>query len=103
MGNLEQPDTERIEMEAVLRALADETRMTIVRTLASEGELACQSVDLEVSKATRSHHFKILREAGVTNTRLEGTSRLVSLRRTDLDARFPGLLDAVLQTSATAA
>jgi DNA-binding transcriptional ArsR family regulator len=49
-----------------------------------------------VSKATRSHHFRVLREAGVTHTRLEGTHRHVSLRREDLDARFPGLLGAVL-------
>ena len=60
------------------------------------GESTCGSFDLGVSKATRSHHFKVLREAGLTRTRAEGTHRHVSLRRDDVDARFPGLLGAVL-------
>jgi DNA-binding transcriptional ArsR family regulator len=49
-----------------------------------------------VSKATRSHHFKVLREAGLTHTRAEGTHRFVSLRRDEVDERFPGLLEAVV-------
>ena len=51
--------------------------------------------DLGLSKATRSHHFKVLREAGLTHTRVEGTHRHISLRRDDVEA-LPGLLDAVL-------
>ncbi len=47
-------------------------------------------------KSTCTHHFKVLREAGVIRQRLEGTTKLSSLRRADLDARFPGLLDAVI-------
>jgi hypothetical protein len=49
------------------------------------------------SPKSRRAHFRILREAGVTVTRVSGAKRLVSLRREDLDARFPGLLDAVLR------
>jgi DNA-binding transcriptional ArsR family regulator len=64
--------------------------------LAAQGERTCGTFDLGLSKATRSHHFKVLREAGVTHTRAEGTHRHVSLRREDLEARFPGLLAAVL-------
>jgi DNA-binding transcriptional ArsR family regulator len=45
-----------------------------------------------------THHFRILREAGVIEQRRDGTSKLTSLRREDLDARFPGLLDAVLSS-----
>jgi DNA-binding transcriptional ArsR family regulator len=71
-------------------------RLEIVRVLAAEGERTCGTFDLGLSKATRSHHFKVLREAGLTHTRAEGTHRHISLRRDDLDARFPGLLDAVL-------
>jgi len=56
----------------------------------------CGTFDLGISKATRSQHLKILRESGVTQTRVEGTRRIVALRRDDLEARFPGLLDAVL-------
>ena len=57
---------------------------------------ACGTFELGISKATRSHHFKVLREAGLTHTRAEGTHRYVSLRRDDVDERFPGLLGAVL-------
>ena len=59
------------------------------------GERQCGTFDLGVTKATRSHHFKVLREAGLTHTRVVGTARHVTLRRDELDRRFPGLLDAV--------
>src|SRR3954451_18393225 len=93
------PDEPRIEdvtLAAVMAALSDPARVAIVRTLAAEGERTCGTFDLGISKATRSHHFKVLREAGLTRTRAEGTHRHVSLRREELDARFPGLLTAVL-------
>ncbi|MBJ7459354.1 MAG: helix-turn-helix transcriptional regulator [Thermoleophilaceae bacterium] len=94
---VQQPDLSEISLETALQALADETRLQIVRELArAEVACACGSFGLEVSKATRSHHFKTLREAGITNTQIDGTKRLVSLRREEFDARFPGLLDAVL-------
>ena len=96
--DLYEPETSDLDVTVVLQALGDPVRLRIVRVLASEGERACGSVDLDISKATRSHHFKVLREAGLTHTRVEGTHRFVTLRRDDLEARFPGLLDAVLQT-----
>jgi DNA-binding transcriptional ArsR family regulator len=92
------PDRDAIELEAVLDALSDPVRLQIVATLAP-GERACGSFSLPVSDSTRSHHLKILRSAGVTATRAVGTKRLVALRRDDLDARFPGLLDSVLAAS----
>jgi DNA-binding transcriptional ArsR family regulator len=58
--------------------------------------------ELGLSKPTLSHHFKVLRESGVVRTRPDGRKRLLSLRTDDLDARFPGLLDAVLQAEARA-
>jgi DNA-binding transcriptional ArsR family regulator len=61
-----------------------------------QGEQACGLLALPVSDSTRSHHLRVLRDAGVTATRVVGTRRLVSLRREDVDARFPGLLDSVL-------
>jgi DNA-binding transcriptional ArsR family regulator len=97
--DLFQPDTSDLDLTTVLQALGDPMRLTIVRALDSIGEQACGSLELGISKSTRSHHFKTLREAGVTSTRIEGTHRHVSLRRDDLEARFPGLLDAVLQTA----
>ena len=91
------PCRAELELSAVLHALSDPVRLRIVAELArGEGECTCGSFELPVTKSTCTHHFKVLREAGVTHTRADGTRRLVSLRRDALDARFPGLLDAVL-------
>ena len=96
MSDLEEPDVVEFDMPLVMQALGDRLRLRIVRALAQEGEKQCGSFDLGVAKATRSHHFKVLREAGITHTRVDGTSRFVSLRSDDLNQKFPGLLDAVL-------
>jgi DNA-binding transcriptional ArsR family regulator len=74
-------------------------RVQIVRSLAAQGECSCGSFELDIAKATRSHHLRVLREAGLTSTRAQGTHRIVSLRRDELDERFPGLLDAVLSAA----
>ena len=92
----DEPLIEDVTLAAVMAALSDPVRVAIVRGLASDGECTCGTFDLGVSKATRSHHFRVLREAGLTHTRAEGTHRHVSLRRDEVDARFPGLLGAVL-------
>jgi DNA-binding transcriptional ArsR family regulator len=96
---LEMPTWDELELPAVLHALSDPVRLQIVSILAA-GERACGSFPLPVADSTRTHHLRILREAGVTATRLQGTKRLVSLRREDLDARFPGLLETVLAAAA---
>jgi DNA-binding transcriptional ArsR family regulator len=96
MGQLVHPSPDQLDLTAVMHALSDPARRMVVRTLAAEGERACGSFPLGVTKATASHHFKVLREAGITMTRIEGAHRYLTLRRDDLDARFPGLLDAVL-------
>ena len=93
---LAHPRREQIELASVLHALSDPMRLRIVAGLAGGGERTCGSFDLPVVKSTCTHHFKVLREAGVIRQRLEGTTRLNSLRREDLERRFPGLLDAVL-------
>jgi DNA-binding transcriptional ArsR family regulator len=92
----DEPRSEDLSLATVMAALSDPARLEIVRVLAAEGERTCGTFDLGLSKATRSHHFKVLREAGITHTRAEGTHRHVSLRREDLEQRFPGLLGAVL-------
>lgn len=94
--DLAEPDLADIPLATVMQALGDENRLAIVRAIAAEGERTCGSFELGISKATRSHHFKVLREAGLTHTRIDGVLRRVTLRREELDARFPGLLDAVL-------
>lgn len=99
------PSRSELELPAVLHALSDPVRLKIVAGLAGGGELGqrtCGSFDLPVTKSTCTHHFKVLREAGVIRQRQEGTTRLNSLRREDLDARFPGLLETVLQAAASA-
>ena len=98
----DEPHLDEMTLAAVMAALSDPMRVAIVRQLAAEGERTCGTFDLGISKATRSHHFRVLREAGVTHTRAAGTHRHVSLRRDDLEARFPGLLNAVLEPVAQA-
>jgi DNA-binding transcriptional ArsR family regulator len=90
------PGRDQIQLAAVLHALSDPIRLRIVAALAETGERTCGSFDLPVVKSTCTHHFRVLREAGVIRQRLEGTTRLNSLRFDDLEARFPGLVDAVL-------
>jgi DNA-binding transcriptional ArsR family regulator len=92
------PPREELELTAVLHALSDPHRLRIVRGLAEEGEQRCRAFcDGVISKSTLTHHFRVLREAGVIEQRAEGTAKLNTLRREDLDSRFPGLLDAVLE------
>jgi DNA-binding transcriptional ArsR family regulator len=84
----------------VLQALSDPVRLEIVKALAAgEGELSCRELPLPVGKSTASHHFKVLRDAGVLDVRAEGTRRFHRLRRDELDARFPGLLDSILDAA----
>ncbi len=90
------PAREEIELAAVLHALSDPVRLQIIGALADGGEVNCKSFALPVSKSTCTHHFRVLREAGVIKTRVVGTTRLNSLRRDDLESQFPGLIDAVL-------
>jgi DNA-binding transcriptional ArsR family regulator len=97
------PATQDLELAAVLHALSDPHRLQIVHALADEpAPRRCGSFDLDVTKSTLTHHFRVLREAGVIEQRVEGTARLNSLRREDLDQRFPGVLDAVLASTPVA-
>jgi DNA-binding transcriptional ArsR family regulator len=93
---LHHPPADSLELTGVLHALADPVRLEIVRTLAAGVECRCGAFDLPVTKSTRTHHFRVLRESGVIEQLADGTALLNRLRRDDLDARFPGLLDSVL-------
>ena len=93
---LTHPDPHEIDLLDVLHALADPTRMTIVRTLRADPERACGTFPVEVSPSTLTHHFRVLREAGVIHQREEANRRLTTLRQDVLDTRFPGLLDTVV-------
>lgn len=96
MRLLYHPESKDISLPGVLYALGDPVRLEIVRRLAQQGEQPCGALDFAIAKSTMSHHFRILRESGVVYCRKEGTQHINSLRREDLNALFPGLLDAVL-------
>jgi DNA-binding transcriptional ArsR family regulator len=94
---LEQPETDEIELTEVLHALSDPMRLRLVRELYDDGgERSCGSFDLPIAKSTLTHHWRVLRDAGVVAAREEGTRKFHSLRRDDLDRRFPGLLASVV-------
>ena len=89
-----------LNLASVLFALSDPTRLHIVKTLADGGEMICGAVAVPLAKSSCSRHYKVLREAGLIRMRPQGTAYLNGLRREDLNARFPGLLDAVLRAAA---
>ncbi|HEY4453164.1 MAG TPA: metalloregulator ArsR/SmtB family transcription factor [Pseudonocardiaceae bacterium] len=92
------PATEEISLAAVMHALSDPTRLAIVAQLDEVERDVCGDIGTEIDlhKSTFSHHYRVLREAGLTLTTVEGRNRIVQLRKDDLAARFPGLLDSVL-------
>jgi len=96
--DLVHPETSELVLTEVLFALSDPSRLAIVRQLAAGPQLAaaCSAVGGDLPKSTRSHHLKTLREAGVIHNLPQGRERILTLRRDDLEARFPGLLAAVL-------
>ena len=99
-GTVAHPDIDEIELAAVLHALSDPVRLLIVASVADGREWTCGGLDLPVSKSTCTHHLSVLREAGVIRQRVDGTKKLNSLRREELDRRFPGLIDAVVAGAA---
>lgn len=98
MKEYHHPALDSVTLPDVMQALSDPARISIVRHLLDEAEghaFACNEFPMKVSKATRSHHFQILREAGLIQTRVEGTKCMTSLRRDEIQERFPGLLDVI--------
>lgn len=93
------PAADDITLRGVLHALSDPIRLGIVSQLAREGAASCAALDGGRPKSSMSHHFRVLRAAGVIRTRGEGVVHMNELRREDLDRRFPGLLDAVIAAS----
>jgi DNA-binding transcriptional ArsR family regulator len=102
--SLRHPTREQIDLPMVLDCLSDPTRLAIVYTLAKRervtAELCCGDFNALSGKSNLAYHFAKLRESGVMQTRIVGTNRLMKLRRADLEARFPGLLDAVITSAA---
>ncbi|MFC9975794.1 ArsR/SmtB family transcription factor [Spirillospora sp. NPDC127200] len=99
MKQAHHPEPGEMSLVAVLGALSDPIRVGLVRVLADGRERGWGQLRAPVAKSTLSHHLRVLRDAGLTRTRQEGTRCFVELRRNDLDTRFPGLLDAVLDAA----
>ena len=97
MTEVIEPAIETVSIDTVLSALADPVRLTFVRALDTAGDWTCGSdvlhnTGVTIGKSTLSHHIKVLREAGLIRTRVDGIRRLVTLRYDEVDRRFPGLL-----------
>ncbi|HDT0686764.1 TPA: helix-turn-helix transcriptional regulator [Klebsiella aerogenes] len=91
------PEREQIRLENVLFALGNPLRLEIIRTLSDGREQSCNALRKEdIAKSTMTHHWRVLRDSGVIWQRPQGRENLISLRRDDLDARFPRLLDTLL-------
>ncbi|MFF9206540.1 ArsR/SmtB family transcription factor [Streptomyces sp. NPDC014986] len=93
--NLVGPKADALDLGAVFRALADEHRRSVITKLAadrSDHERGCNSFDLPISKQTQTHHFRVLREAGLIDEIDYGNRKGIRLRRADIEKTFPGLL-----------
>lgn len=100
MRQIRHPRLDQIELTDVMHALSDPARLEIVRRLAAApSPLTCAALDLDRPKSSMSHHFKILRDAGVIVTEAVGKEHYNRLRVGELDKRFPGLLRAVLRAA----
>lgn len=91
------PDRSALDLFDVLHALSDPTRMAIVTTLMADLERPCGTFPVEVAPSTLTHHFRVLRDAGLIRQREDGNRRWTSLRLEDVEAQFPGLLPLVVR------
>jgi DNA-binding transcriptional ArsR family regulator len=85
-----------LDVSKVFAALADPSRRRVIATLAClpvDTERPCGSFDLPIAKATRTHHFRVLREAGLIDQAQHGNGSTIRLRRETIDTELPGLLD----------
>lgn len=88
------------DITTLLHALGDPVRLELIRALAAaEDPISCGGFQVAVTKSTLSYHFRVLRDAGIIDQTSEGVRKLTTLRRRELDAAYPGLLDSVLRAS----
>jgi len=98
MKNIFHPPKEDISLFTILYALSEPLRFNIIEQLVDGQELTCGAFKLNLNrgKSTMTHHFKVLRDAGLIQTRVDGREHYTSLRRDDIEQRFPGLLDTMM-------
>lgn len=92
------PIIDQLCLSAILSALGDPIRLKIIKNLSDKRETTCASCNIDLPKSALSHHFKVLREAGLIRVRIEGKQRFLSIRYDELEERFPGLLDSVIRS-----
>lgn len=97
MRELFHPNIDQMCLSTILNALGDPIRLQIIRKLAEQCETTCACCNIDLPKSALSHHFKVLRESGLINVRIEGKQRFLSIRYDDLEQRFPGLLNTVIK------
>ncbi|CCK24582.1 hypothetical protein BN159_0203 [Streptomyces davaonensis JCM 4913] len=98
---VEHPALAGVSVQQVLEALVDPVRRAVVRQLSRSGqEISCGNFDVSVSRSTLTHHFNVLREAGLIRQYYVGTTKMNALRADEMDERFPGLLPALIAASA---
>lgn len=87
----------KMPLSTIFDALSDPVRLDVMIFLLKENEITCGECKSSVAKSTMSHHFKVLREAGLIQKREEGTTHYLSVRRDEIDARIPGLLAMLMK------
>src|ERR1700758_2774903 len=101
MTHFVHPAKEEISLAGVLGALSDPMRLKILRKLLErrDGCLSCSEAAPcpDMAKSTLSHHFRILRDAGLIRTTKQGVENLNSVRWEEVNARFPGLIKAIMK------
>lgn len=100
MKQYEHPPVEAFELTCILHALSDPYRLSIVQKLSVLQPQPCAPLQGDRPKSSVSHHFSVLRKAGLVRTVVVGVTHMNSLRNAELEARFPGLLDAILDAAA---
>lgn len=98
MRQIKHPSIDQVELTDIMYALSDPTRVEIVARLANAGrKMTCGEFDLNRPKSSMSHHFKILRSAGLVETLIEGTEHMNALRVAEIEQKFPGVLQSILR------
>jgi len=102
--SVEHPALEKVTLQQLLEALVDPVRRAVVGQLArAESDLSCGTFDVQVARSTLTHHFNVLREAGVIRQYYVGTTKMNALRTAEMEQRFPGVLSALVTAAAAEA
>ncbi len=87
-----------LTIDGLLYALSDPIRREIIAKLASCDSMSCaKSCAAGLSPSTVSFHHRILRENGLIKSEKVGVAVVNTLRKSELDKKFPGLLDSILK------